>query len=100
MYPIASIPVPLATLSRRQHRFESGWGRQISQRFTASQRRQCPSYVPAMDEERMTAPRRIFEVRAQWDAEAEVWWCANDELPAATEAPIVDQLVARVVDIV
>lgn len=47
----------------------------------------------------MPAARKLFEIRAEWDAEAGVWWCANDELPLATEAPTFEQLVARVLAI-
>ena len=46
-----------------------------------------------------TSGKRVFEFTAQWDAEAEVWWCVNEELPAATEAPTFDELVARVMEI-
>ena len=42
---------------------------------------------------------RRFEFAAQWDAEAGMWWCSNDELPVSTEAPTFDELVARVTDI-
>jgi hypothetical protein len=38
--------------------------------------------------------RRSFEVRAEWDGEAGVWWCSNDELPLSTEAPTFEQLVS------
>ncbi|MGH7062038.1 MAG: DUF1902 domain-containing protein [Stellaceae bacterium] len=44
------------------------------------------------------APRKTFEFRAQWDAEAAVWWCTNDELPLTTEAPTLDQLGSRVAE--
>ena len=47
----------------------------------------------------MPKPRKVFEIRAQWDGEAGVWWCANDELPLTTEAPTFEQLVARVLEI-
>src|SRR5215469_10194120 len=43
--------------------------------------------------------RRSFEIRAEWDGEAGVWWCSNDELPLTTEAPTFEQLVARVPEI-
>ena len=43
--------------------------------------------------------KHIFEVRAEWDGEAGVWWCSNDELPLTTEAPTFEQLVARVLEI-
>ena len=43
--------------------------------------------------------RRSFEIRAEWDAEAGVWWCSNDELPLTTEAPTFEQLVSRVLEI-
>lgn len=44
-------------------------------------------------------PRKAFEIRAEWDADAGVWWCSNDELSLTTEAPTFDQLVARVLEI-
>jgi hypothetical protein len=40
--------------------------------------------------------RKAFEVRAEWDGEAGVGWCANAELPLATEAPTFERLVSRV----
>jgi hypothetical protein len=43
--------------------------------------------------------RKIFEIRAEWDGEAGVWWCSNDELILTTEAPTFEQLVSRVLDI-
>jgi hypothetical protein len=43
--------------------------------------------------------RRSFEIRAERDGEARVWWCSNDELPLSTEAPTFEQLVARVLEI-
>jgi hypothetical protein len=43
--------------------------------------------------------KRVFEIRAEWDAEAGVWWCSNDELPLTTEAPTFEQMVARVLEI-
>jgi hypothetical protein len=50
---------------------------------------------------RMTSSqqRKIFEIRAEWDGEAGVWWCSNDELPLSTEAPTFEQLVSRVLEI-
>jgi len=42
---------------------------------------------------------KSFSIRAEWDAEAGVWWCSNDELPLTTEAPTFEQLVARVLEI-
>jgi hypothetical protein len=45
------------------------------------------------------AELKAYEIRAQWDAEAGVWWCSNDELPLTTEAPTFEQLVARVLEI-
>ena len=47
----------------------------------------------------MADARKAFEIRAEWDGEAGVWWCSNDELPLTTEAPTFDQLVARVLEI-
>jgi uncharacterized protein DUF1902 len=50
--------------------------------------------------ERMQAPaKKVFQFSAQWDPEARVWWCTNDELPVATEAPTFEELVARVMEI-
>jgi hypothetical protein len=43
--------------------------------------------------------RKTFEIRAEWEGEAGVWWCSNDELPSSTEAPTFDQLVVRVLEI-
>jgi hypothetical protein len=43
--------------------------------------------------------RKSFDVKAEWDADAGVWWCSNDELPLTTEAPTFEQLVARVLEI-
>jgi hypothetical protein len=40
-----------------------------------------------------------FEIRAEWDGEAGVWWCSNDELPLTTESPTFEQLVSRVLDL-
>lgn len=48
----------------------------------------------------MAASRKAYEIRTQWDGEAGVWWCSNDELPLTTEAPTFEQLVARVLEIV
>jgi hypothetical protein len=43
--------------------------------------------------------RKSFEIRAEWDGEAGVWWCSNDELPLSTEAPAFEQPVSRVLEI-
>ena len=43
--------------------------------------------------------RKSFEIRAEWDGEAGVWWCSKGELPLSTEAPTFDQLVVRVLEI-
>jgi hypothetical protein len=43
--------------------------------------------------------RKSFEIRADWDDEAGLWWCSNDELPLTTEAPTFEQLVSRVLEI-
>jgi uncharacterized protein DUF1902 len=43
--------------------------------------------------------RRSFEIRAEWDGEAGVWWCSNDDLPLTTEARTFEQLVSRVFEI-
>jgi len=53
----------------------------------------------ARREDRMPGSGRVFEIRAQWDGEAGVWWCSNDELPLTTEAPTFEQLVSRVLEI-
>jgi hypothetical protein len=48
----------------------------------------------------MPAPtRKTFEMRAEWDGDAGVWWCSNDELPLTAEAPTFEQLVSRVLEI-
>jgi hypothetical protein len=43
--------------------------------------------------------RKTFEIRAEWDGDAGVWWCSNDELPLITEAPTFEQLVSRALEI-
>ena len=47
----------------------------------------------------MANVRKIFEIKAQWDAEAAVWWCSNEQLPLTTEAATFEQLVSRVLEI-
>jgi Domain of unknown function (DUF1902) len=47
----------------------------------------------------MAGSRKAFEIRAEWDGNAGVWWCSNDELPLTTEAPTFEELVARVLEI-
>jgi hypothetical protein len=47
----------------------------------------------------MAPARKVFDIRAEWDGEAGIWWCSNDELPLTTEAPTFEQLVARVLQI-
>ena len=47
----------------------------------------------------MAHSRKVFEIKAQWDGEAAVWWCSNDELPLTTEAATFEQLVSRVLEI-
>jgi hypothetical protein len=42
---------------------------------------------------------RQFTVHAEFDAEAKVWCGSNDELPLTTEAPTLDQLLARAAEI-
>ena len=42
---------------------------------------------------------KSFEIRAQWDDEAGMWWCTNDELPLTTEAPTFEQLLCRALEI-
>jgi len=39
---------------------------------------------------------RIFTISAAWDAEASVWSGHCDELPAAADAPTLDELLARI----
>jgi Domain of unknown function (DUF1902) len=51
------------------------------------------------EEQRMADVRKVFEIKAQWDGEAAVWWCSNDELPLTTEAATFEQLVSRVLEI-
>ena len=43
--------------------------------------------------------RKIFEIRAEWDGDAGVGWCSNDELPLTTEVPTFGQLVSQVLKI-
>jgi hypothetical protein len=45
------------------------------------------------------AVMREFIVRAEFDPDAGVWWASNDDLPLTTEAPSLDQLMARVMAI-
>jgi hypothetical protein len=40
--------------------------------------------------------QKVFEFAVEWDADARVWWCTNDELPVTTEAPTVDELLTNV----
>ena len=40
-----------------------------------------------------------FDVLAAWDADAEVWYGINDELPVATEAATFSELEARATEI-
>ena len=47
----------------------------------------------------MAPTRKVFDIRAEWDGDAGVWWCSNGELPLTTEAPTFEQLVARVMQI-
>jgi len=47
----------------------------------------------------MADSRKVFEIKAQWDGEAAVWWCSNDELPLTTEAATFEKLVSRVLEI-
>jgi len=43
--------------------------------------------------------RKSFEIEAQWDDEAGVWWCSNDALPLTAEAPTFEALAQRVLEI-
>jgi hypothetical protein len=45
------------------------------------------------------AAMREFTVHAEYDPEAGVWWASNDDLPLTTEAPSLDQLMTRVMEI-
>lgn len=38
----------------------------------------------------------IFTVSAQWDAEASVWTGHCDDIPAAADAPTLDELLAKI----
>jgi hypothetical protein len=38
----------------------------------------------------------IFTVSAIWDSEAEVWSGSSDEIPAAADAPTLDELLAKI----
>lgn len=43
-----------------------------------------------------TSPPRIYAVRADWDAEAEVWVAFSDEVPGlATEATTIEALIEK-----
>jgi hypothetical protein len=42
---------------------------------------------------------REFTVHAEYDSEAGVWWASNADLPLTTEAPSLEQLMARVMEI-
>ena len=43
----------------------------------------------------MTKPL-IFNVSASWDKEASVWSGSCDEIPAAADAPSLDELLAKI----
>ena len=43
----------------------------------------------------MTKPL-IFTISAAWDDEAEVWTGHCDDIPAAADAPTLDQLLAKI----
>jgi hypothetical protein len=45
------------------------------------------------------ATMKEFTVHAEYDAQAGVWLASNDQLPLTTEAPSLDQLVLRVMEI-
>lgn len=38
----------------------------------------------------------IFTISAQWDAEASVWSGRCDDIPAAADAPTLDELMAKI----
>jgi Domain of unknown function (DUF1902) len=55
--------------------------------------------TPGREPEARLQQQKKFEIRAEWDGEAGMWWCSNDELPLTTEAPTFEQLVSRVLEI-
>jgi hypothetical protein len=100
---IAGLPVeqredePLSRLAagRRQQQPSVGW--RVAMVLFATLRYHLGNR--AAIEKRMAILRKAFEITAQWDDEAGVWWCSNDELPLTTEAPTFEELVARVLEI-
>jgi Domain of unknown function (DUF1902) len=40
-----------------------------------------------------------FTIHAEFDSEAKVWCGSNSELPLTTEAPTLDQLLARAAEV-
>jgi hypothetical protein len=50
---------------------------------------------PAYGREFMTKPT-IFTISAQWDQEASVWSGHCDEIPAAADAPTLDELLTKI----
>lgn len=53
----------------------------------------------ALSLRRQDAPMKQFVLRAQYDAQAKVWFGSNEQLPITTEAPSLDALLARASDI-
>jgi hypothetical protein len=47
-------------------------------------------------DERVVAKPLIFTLSATWDAEANVWTGHCDEIPAAADAPTLDELLEKV----
>ena len=45
------------------------------------------------------ASMREFTIQAQFDPESGMWWGSNDDLPLTTEAPTLDALLARILEI-
>lgn len=44
----------------------------------------------------MSNADKVFSIRAEWDADANVWYVADSDVPGlATEAPTVPELVAK-----
>jgi Domain of unknown function (DUF1902) len=44
----------------------------------------------------MTSKPKIFTISAQWDPEASVWSGHCDDIPAAADAPTLDELLAKI----
>lgn len=53
-----------------------------------------PCYEPGM--ETVMSKPVIFTITAVWDAEAGVWSGFSDAIPAAADAPTLDELLAKI----